>query len=217
MFVDTNPKHERIAVLKESIELKDIDVNDTNVFRNSLIDRYEHRPNELQSLSLDEFAATYVTKYQHKDADTANNDVFPTTETDSEPKKITLTNGCGKMNKRRKQAVSSSKVSVILNWFRAKLMHYYPWYNETTDLLGGYSTYEEHYNYVKHIVTANELKYMLADIYSLVIDENNIPEHAWNQIAPNTESNQAQSFADGLEPLTEISQKDIDHNANLFT
>ena len=38
-----------------------------------------------------------------------------------------------------------------------------------------------------------------------------------DQIAPNTESNQGQSIAEGVEPLTEISQDDIEHNANLFT
>ena len=84
-------------------------------------------------------------------------------------------------------------------------MLYFPWYSESTDLLGGYSTYEEHYNHVKHIVD------------SLEIDENNFLEHVWNQIAPNTESSRAQSLAEGIEPLTEISQEDLDHHTNLFT
>ena len=39
----------------------------------------------------------------------------------------------------------------------------------------------------------------------------------WNQIAPNTESSRAQSLAEGVEPLTEISQEDLDHHTNLFT
>ena len=39
----------------------------------------------------------------------------------------------------------------------------------------------------------------------------------WNQIAPNTKSNQGQSIAECVEPLTEISQDDIEHNVNLFT
>ena len=96
-------------------------------------------------------------------------------------------------------------------------MLYFPWYSASTDLLGGYSTYEEHYNHVKHIITANELKYTKADVDSLEIDENNFPEHVWNQIAPNTESSRAQSLAEGVEPLTEISQEDLDHHTNLFT
>ena len=52
VYVDTNPKHERIAVLKGNNLLKDLDDADTNVFQKSLIDRYEHRPLELQSMCL---------------------------------------------------------------------------------------------------------------------------------------------------------------------
>ena len=125
------------------------------------------------------------------------------------------------MNQRRKQAVircrSFNKDSDSNNWFRAKLMLYFPWYNETTDLLGGYSTYEEHYHHVKHVIIANELKYTQTDVDSVEIDENNFPEHVWNQVAPNTESSRAQSLAEGVEPLTEMSQEDLEHHANLFT
>ncbi len=96
-------------------------------------------------------------------------------------------------------------------------MLFYPWYNESTDLLADYSTYEEHYYHVKQTVVDNEQKYTLADIEGLEIDENNIPDHAWNHIAPNTESTQAQSRAQGSEQLTDVSQEDIDNNANLFT
>ena len=42
------------------------------------------------------------------------------------------------------------------NWYRAKLMLYYPWYDEHSDLLGGYETYEQHYTHVKSVVLANE-------------------------------------------------------------
>ena len=62
-------------------------------------------------------------------------------------------------------------------------MLYLPWYNESTDLLSGFSTYEEHYNHVKHLIIANEAKYSQADVDSVQVDENNLPEHVWNQIA----------------------------------
>ena len=35
-------------------------------------------------------------------------------------------------------------------------MLYYPWYQEDTDILGGYSTYEEQYHYVHATIVANE-------------------------------------------------------------
>ena len=39
---------------------KDLADDDTNVFQKSFINRHEHRPRELQSMCLAEFAATYV-------------------------------------------------------------------------------------------------------------------------------------------------------------
>ena len=35
-------------------------------------------------------------------------------------------------------------------------MLYYPWYDESNDILGGYTTYEEHHNHVKSTVVTNE-------------------------------------------------------------
>ena len=46
VFVDTNPKNERIAVLKDNASLTQLEENDTNVFQKSLIDRYQHRPQQ---------------------------------------------------------------------------------------------------------------------------------------------------------------------------
>ena len=47
VFVDTNPKSERIAVLKDKTSLEH---EDTNVFQKSLIDRSQHRPRQIQSM-----------------------------------------------------------------------------------------------------------------------------------------------------------------------
>ena len=104
LFVDTNPKSERIAVLKYNASLSQPEDNDTNVFQKSLIDRYQHRPQALSSMCLAEFAATYVVNYERNECD-----ALPAPESD------------------------------VTNWFRAKLMLYYPWFDELEDLLGGMS------------------------------------------------------------------------------
>ena len=174
-------------------------------------------------MCLAEFAATFVASYRPKDADTATDtDVLPPTDVQtSKPTQITLTNGYGKMNHRKNQAIirfhSYNKDTNSSNWFRAKLMLYLPWYNESTYLLGGYATYEEHYNHVRRIIEHNESKYTQANVDSMEVDENDLSEHVWNQLAPNTESSRAQSLAEGVEPLTEMSEQDLADNANLFT
>ena len=194
VFVNTNPKSERIAVLKDSKSLKDMADDDTNVFQKSLIDRYSHRPQNLQSMCLAEFAATYTTDYR-QDADSSCSDVLPQSENDGTNSSITLTNNFGTMKKCKREAVirfrKYNNDSEPSNWYRGKLMLYFPWYNEQTHLLGGYVTYQEHYEHVKHIVNDNESKYTESDIDDIEIDDNLNPEHTWNQLAPSTEESRA--------------------------
>ena len=219
VFVDTNPKSERIAVLKDKTSLEQLDDEDTNVFQKSLIDRYQHRPRQIQSMCLAEFAATYVTNYRH--SEDSECDALPASESDTTSTQIKLTDGFGKMNKRKREAVIRfrryNKDAEPSNWYRAKLMLYYPWYNEQADLKGGFSTYEEHYRHVHSTVVANESKYSQTDVDDVDIDEDGPPEHLWNYIAPSTEESRSQSLAEGSELLTEVSQEDLRDNANLMT
>ena len=159
VFVDTSRKDERIALLKDSKALKDLPDDDTNVFQKSLIDRYQHRPQHLQSMCLTEFAAIYTTDYK---AD--GNDVLPPSDSDATSSCIKLTDNFGTMRKRKREAVvrfhKYNKDAEPSNWYRAKLMLYFPWYHdEQRDLLGGYSSYEEHYQHVQRIVIDTESKY----------------------------------------------------------
>ena len=63
-----NPKNERIAVLKNNDSLSQLNDDYTDIFQKSLIDRYQHRPQQLNSMCLAEFAATYVVDYKPVDS-----------------------------------------------------------------------------------------------------------------------------------------------------
>ena len=90
--------------------------------------------------------------------------------------------------------------------------------NEQTDLWGYYSSYEEHFKHVSHILYANESKYTKADIKGVHFDDNGPPEHIlWSSIAPSTEESRAQSMAEGAEQLTELSQQDLRDNESILT
>ena len=92
VFVDTNPEND---VLKNTQELERFE---DDVFQKSLIDRYQHRPQTIQSMCLAEFAATYVTNYK-KDDD--SDDALPPVESETTSSRITLSGGFGKMNKKQ--------------------------------------------------------------------------------------------------------------------
>ena len=219
VFVDTNPKHERIAVLKNPDLLNQLEDDDTNVFQKSLIDRYQHRPQQLASMCLAEFAATYVTSYKPDDSMTS--DALPDIANEATSTQITLTGGFGKMSKRKQQAVirfrKYNKDTDPTNWYRAKLMLYYPWFVEQTDLLAGYPSYEAHYRHVSDTVLTNESKYTKESVDDVDVDENGPPEHLWNSIAPSTEEHRLHSIAEGTEQLTEVSQQDLQDNQNILS
>ena len=169
VFIDTNPKNERIAVLKPSSALSQLHDDDTNVLQKSLIDRYQHRPQELQFMCLAEFAATFVTNYKPDDSES---DVLPPSDSETTSSQITLTGCLGKMNRRRREAVIRfsryNKDAEPSKWYQAKLMLYYPWYDEHVDC---YSTYEEHYQHVCFIVLTNERNYNQTDVDSVDVNE----------------------------------------------
>ena len=90
VFVDTNAKKDRIAVLKGHGAIDQLDGEDTDVFQKSLIDRYRYRPEQLQNMCLAEFAALYSTCYNNKD-DEMYNDELSDTDSEGSTKKIKST------------------------------------------------------------------------------------------------------------------------------
>ena len=80
-------------------------------------------------MCLAEFAATYVTNY-HNECD-----ALPPTESETISKVITLTDGFGKTNRCKREAIirfhKYNKDAEPGNWYRAKFM-YCPWHNEET-------------------------------------------------------------------------------------
>ena len=127
VFVDTNPMNERVGFLKDHATISALDDDDPNVFCKSLIDRYQHRPQQLQTMCLAEFAATYTTNYKPQEGDdNSQNDVLPITEnsdSNASLSQITLTDGFGMMNERKREAVirfrKYNKEAEPSNWFRA--------------------------------------------------------------------------------------------------
>ena len=106
------------------------------------------------------------------------------------------------MSKRKQQAVIRfRKYNKDTEPSRAKLMLYYPWFDEQADLLGGYPSYEAHYRRVCDTVLTNESKYTKEAIEELDVDEEGPSEHLWNNITPSTEEHRLHSIAESSEQL----------------
>ena len=124
------------------------------------------------------------------------------------------------MKKRKREAVIRfyrfNLETVRTKWYRAKIILYYPWFDEDTDLLGGYSSYEEPYNRVHSTISANEMKYFCNYVYNFDYNLDGPSEHIWDQIAPSTEESRARSLAEGSEVVTEVAQEDLQANTQIL-
>ena len=91
-------------------------------------------------MCLAEFVSSYSVDYRTTEDEEC--DALPSTEDNKSSSHIVLSDGFGKITKRRHHAVIRfrrySKDTEPSDWYRAKLMLYHPWCNEQTDLLGGF-------------------------------------------------------------------------------
>ena len=104
VFLNTNTSDQRIGLLKPPQCLKAMDDNDENIFQKSLLDRYIHRPAQLENVSYAEFGANYTVIYSEKNQD----DSLPSVMNDADvvsPKKIKLTDNFGAMHKHNCEAI----------------------------------------------------------------------------------------------------------------
>ena len=142
LFVNTNPPDERVYLLKSNIDkLPD----DAQVAENNLLSRYAKRSNTLSHVCLADYAALYDNSsivHTDENSDDEYADVATTdTSVSQQPKKR---NTARIIRTFQFNANSDPEKAA-----RHKLMLYFPWRNESTDLLGTFQTHLEHFESIK--------------------------------------------------------------------
>ena len=232
VFVNTDPKSERVGVLKPSKDLEGKDDDDEDIFQKNIIIRYAVRPDSLEDLCLATFASNYNVSYNDNSDDIDDSAPQVLRHDDDAavgyrnrlPAKIKLKDGSGQMYKRRREAVIRFRKFNVQkeksNFYRAKLMLYLPWRDEDSDLIAGYPDFESHYRDVLGEIMDNEERFSEnVDLINEAIEQNaehGPPEHAWANIAPETEHNRLLDEQEGVEIIQDIEQEDLDANAEMF-
>ena len=157
VFLNTDHKDSRDSLLLPFAHLQKLDDNDENVYCKNIIDRYAARPQNLEDMSLAEFAANYTYRQEStNDVTHCEDDLSGASGTElqfndhiSEESIINLQNGLGCMRKREKKA--------IIRWhkfniekepekhFRSCIMLFMPW-REESKLHKYYKTYGDRYH-----------------------------------------------------------------------
>lgn len=194
------------------------------VIQKGLLHRYAARPIQLEFLCFCEFASNYKTATNKREQD--ENDPNSDSEGNTEPMKITLQDGMGNMVKRKNPAiVRSHQFSFAQNpeqLYHANLLLYFPWRNESTDIMqGSYrEIYETHYD----TIIGNKSKFeqnieQLENAFEEIPHMGDIDE-VWNILAPQTQQMRDEDLQEGAElienPITPYeSHTDISVNRDL--
>jgi len=193
VFVNTNPPDERVYLLKSNIDRlsDDAEVAESNVIR-----RYSQRPQSLEPVSLAEYVAYYDCT-RSLEPDSNSDDEYPD---EAEPVS------------RKQRSPKRRKLPRVIRTFlfdpvnepeksaRQKLMLYFPWRNEDTDLYGEFQSYSEHAEFIK-----DELAAKISDFGPFAPAVDQAQEHLetvdieeqWDLLVPRVEHSERSAAAAG--------------------
>ena len=155
-FIPTSPPGERTFLMKSKKELEALPDNSMDIAADNVVKKYSKRHSVLEHYCLDDFVSKVISVTKKKTEQDENREDKENTEDSgvddcidtSLTSRISLNKGDFVIHLRTKpkiiRYVKYNKTTDQENYFREQLMLFYPWRNEESDLLGGYTTYEEH-------------------------------------------------------------------------
>ena len=209
--VSTSMKDECVSLPKPKSQLTQLHDNDEDVFSTGVIDRYAARPLALQNICLATFTVMYdVIKSSTQTEETEDGNTQEDTYSTENPEtltKIELQKGLGVIRKRKQQAILCTRRYKVHTepekYYHAKLLLYYPW-NHEDDIISTYQSYQDSYISKQHIIHQNAQTFN-EDCVAFDIDlqglEHNIPQSAWEMVAPNIADDDRTTNATGFSTI----------------
>ena len=209
--VSTSMRDECVSLPKSKSQLAQLHDDDEDVFATSVIDRYAARPLALQNTCLATFAVMYdimqssTMTGETQDVNTVENTQI--TENAHALTKMKLQKGLVVIRKRKQQAILCTRRYKIHTepekYSHSKLLLYYPW-NEEDEIISTYQSYHDLYISKQDIIHQNAQKFS-DDCVAFDIDlqnlENNIPQSAWEMVAPNIAQDDRTTYVQGFYTL----------------
>ena len=212
VFIPTDLPENRVVFLKPKVVLETMEADREDVAAQTLPDRYAHRPKDLESLTLAEFARWYEVlgenKKQKNEAagltDCQPNLLEPEKKTRKKQKpKIPLLDGRGYIRKSDKPYIiryhKFSETKDQEKYCHHMLMLYHPWRDEESDLKNGHDSYSQHYEQIQANIQGKQAELEnFADIIEDAIQEEQTigpPVHSWDTL--DTEAQHEDVMAEG--------------------
>ena len=175
VFINTSSSNKRTFLLKQTSALEKLAPDSTDIEAGNDIKRYSMRPKVLENWCLADYISQLDIKFPKQANNEIENDYEENCTEDEESEMedeseigkkicIKLKNGVTIKQRQTKsfkviRYVRFNKKTDSENFYRERLMLFYPWRNETTDLKNQYETYEEMYMTVRRIIENKAKQY----------------------------------------------------------
>ena len=183
IFINTSPPEERTRLLKSQELLENLPDNSTDIYSSNDIIRYAKRPRQLSHWCLADYVSKLNIKFPASDKIPCNNPykdneeddlcINDTTdsESDSEENMLKVVDDNINIVMKNGIKIKSRKVPKVIrfvrynekvdpeNFCREQLLLFWPWRNESKDLIGDAPSYSVRYQELKHIIMPKCHKY----------------------------------------------------------
>ncbi|XP_069139395.1 uncharacterized protein [Argopecten irradians] len=221
VFINTSPPDERVFLLKSQEDLENLPENSTDIKADNMITRYTKRPKQLENWCLADVVSELEVTFPKEEFPRADkilehneDDTFEEKNFEQEDVLVHLKNGIKirrRKNKRVIRYVGYSKKTNSEQYFRKRILLFLPWRNERTDIINGYTTFEQHYRSKSNIINAMQKKYEnFVDELEQARLQAECELDDFDEVAPNTEHNEAEDADIGPQPSEQFVHFDPD-------
>ena len=179
VFINTSQTEKRTFLLRQTSSLKNLSHNSTDIQADNDIKRYTKRPKALENWCLADYVSQLEVKFPNKaseisdgilcdlDDECESKETDEDTDVEAEDKnidkvRITLKNGITIRQRKSFRViryVRFNKNTDSENFYRERLMLFYPWRNEQVNLKGNHETYEKMYKTVHRRIESKARQY----------------------------------------------------------
>lgn len=200
--------------------------DDDDLVQNGILDRYVNRPTRLERLCFADFGSHYKCSYKKFTEESDSHIEIELNEQAERhqnlPMVIHLKNELGQMTLRKRPVIirthQFSKEKTPEEYFYSKLMLYYPWRDECTDLKSEDGTYKTKFQEVFDELEPNLLFHEpnTNDVEDAArqLEENGPPEDAWATLAAQVEQQQDDDRREGSRIDEDHVHIDTGHTVN---
>ena len=211
VFINTSPPDKRTFLLKKTSELEKMSKDSTDIESNNDIKRYSKRPKALENWCLADYISQLQVNFpknikendeQYSDNESESSASENEEDTNDGTKRIKITLKNGVTIGQRKTCVirypSFNKNTNSENYFRERLVLFYPWREEGENLKKDCETFEQMYQTVHRTVDRKAKQYEKnVEELERAIEQAEGDNNQYDELAPGTQQVECEDIEEG--------------------